>query len=321
MLIVSDYLSCKERALSTSGDVYLKWCLVFFSTMYFDKGVDRTKLMTKKCIWFRLCRIEKVLTLPEFAVLLGLYEEEELNHRLFAIYFTRLEVDDKSFNHEAFWQNIRTPTSTNPRTSLIKEPLIRIMHRPLVGSLVHRAGSKERFQKRDMWIMSALEESRCINLAWVIAEHLCKHALGLKENNIICGGHYVTKIARDVWRDSMLMRNNYILENSAPILHHLADQSNFAYPTYEPPNVPPYPYPYVPYPHPYTHYPKAGNQSYGGEQYRAHGDGYYAGSIVLSSGYEIGGLSAEFHGDNDFDLIVHSKDCVASDNDDDDMRD
>ncbi|GJW84059.1 hypothetical protein Tco_0157204 [Tanacetum coccineum] len=47
-----------------------------------------------------------------------------------------------------------------------------------------------------MWMMmSALEESRGINLAWVIAEHLCKHASSLKENSLICGGHYVTKIS------------------------------------------------------------------------------------------------------------------------------
>ncbi|GJX77234.1 hypothetical protein Tco_0324045 [Tanacetum coccineum] len=161
-----------ERSLSISGDVYSEWCLEFVSTMYFDKGVDRTKLMTEKYIWFRLYGIEKVLTLPEFAVLLGLYEEEKLNHRLFAIHFTRLEVDDKSFNHEAFWL--------------------------LVGSLVHGAGSNERCQKRDMWIIWALEESRGINLAWVISEHLCKHDMCLKENILICRGHYVTKIARSL---------------------------------------------------------------------------------------------------------------------------
>ncbi|GKC53730.1 ribonuclease H-like domain-containing protein [Tanacetum coccineum] len=53
-----------ERAFSISGDVYPEWCLEFFSTMYFDKGVDRTKLMTEKCIWFRLCGHEQVLALP-----------------------------------------------------------------------------------------------------------------------------------------------------------------------------------------------------------------------------------------------------------------
>ncbi|GJW08587.1 hypothetical protein Tco_1571010 [Tanacetum coccineum] len=123
---------------------------------------------------------------------------------------------------------------------------------------------------------------------------------------------------RDVWRDSMLMRNNYILEHSAPILHHLADQSNFAYPAYEPLNVPPYPYLYLPYSHPYTHYPDTGSPSFGGDHYGAHGDGYHAGSIVPSSGYEIGGSLAGFQGEY-FDPIVHSKDYVESD--DDEMRD
>ncbi|GKF02849.1 hypothetical protein Tco_0029772 [Tanacetum coccineum] len=35
-------------------------------------------------------------------------------------------------------------------------------------------------------------------MAWVIAEHLCKHASGLKENSLVCGGHYVTKIAHSL---------------------------------------------------------------------------------------------------------------------------
>nr|GFA27261.1 hypothetical protein [Tanacetum cinerariifolium] len=183
-----------ERALSIYGDVYPEWCLEFFSKMYFDRDVDRTKLMTKKYIWFRFCGVEKELTLPEFVVLLGLYEEVELSHRLFAIHFTRLEVDDKLFNHEAFWRKIGAPTNINPETSLIREPFMRIVNKLLVGSLFHRAGSKERCQKRDMWLMSALEESWGINLAWVIFEHRCKHAPGLKENSLICGG-YVTKIA------------------------------------------------------------------------------------------------------------------------------
>nr|GEW88335.1 hypothetical protein [Tanacetum cinerariifolium] len=93
-------------------------------------------------------------------------------------------------------KKIRKPTKTNPRTSLIKEPLMRIMHRLIVGSLVHRLGSKERCQKRGLWMMSALEESRSINLAWVIAEHFNKHASRLKENSLIYGGHYMTKIAK-----------------------------------------------------------------------------------------------------------------------------
>nr|GEZ78685.1 hypothetical protein [Tanacetum cinerariifolium] len=215
--VIVDYLW--ERDFSIYRDVYPIWCLEFFLTMYFDRGVDRTKLMTEKCIWFRLCGVEK------------------------------RHVDDER-----------------------------------IGRV---AGQRQ--------------EPRGLDSSW---------------------GDWnasLNKIKRrDVWRDLMLMRNNYILEHSAPILHHLADQSNFSYPAYEPLNVPPYHYPCMPYPHPYTHYPNMGSPSFGGDHYGAHGNSYHAGSIVPSSGYRIGGSSASFHRD-EFDPIMHSKDCVESD--DDEMRD
>ncbi|GJR21580.1 hypothetical protein Tco_0970107 [Tanacetum coccineum] len=289
-----------NRALSIYGDVYPEW----------------------------LCGVEKMLILPEFAVLLGLYEEYELNHGLFAIHFTKLEVDDKLFNHEAFWQKIGKPTSTNPRTSLIKEPLMRIIHKLLVGSLVYRAEEVAKCSEPieyETWTVKMLANELDEGTHTLIqteqeasqpgqARRDRQEPRGLDSswgdwnaslNEIEC---------RDVWRDLMLMRNNYI----APILHYLADQSNFAYPAYEPPNVPPYPYPYVPYPHPYTYYPDTGSPSFGGDHYGAHGDGYHACSIVHSSGYEIGRSSARFHGE-DFDLIMHSKDYVESN--DDEMQD
>ncbi|GKF68330.1 hypothetical protein Tco_0198009, partial [Tanacetum coccineum] len=50
------------------------------------------------------------------------------------------------------------------------------------------------------------------------------------------------------------------------------------------------------------------------DHYGAHGDSYHAGSIIPSSGYEIEGSSTGFHG-ADFDQIVHSEDCVESNDD------
>nr|GEV59613.1 hypothetical protein [Tanacetum cinerariifolium] len=161
---------------------------------------------------------------------------------------------------------------------------MRIVHKLLVRSLVHRAGSKERCQKRDMWIMSALEESRGYLNNEEVAKCLkpikCETWTVMLENELDEGTHSLIQTEqenaslneierKDVWRDLMLMRNTYILEHSASILHHV-DQSKFAYPAYEPPNVPPYPYPYVPYPHPYTHYPNTGSPSFGGDHYGAH---------------------------------------------------
>ncbi|GKG21190.1 hypothetical protein Tco_0383785, partial [Tanacetum coccineum] len=116
--------------------------------------------MNEKCIWFRLYGKEHVLTLPEFVVCLGLYTPSELEHRSFAIHFSKLEIDDGEFNYDGYWNRIRRPTSTNPRQSLIREPLMRIIHKLIVRSLIHRTGSKERCQKRDLWMMHALEESK-----------------------------------------------------------------------------------------------------------------------------------------------------------------
>ncbi|GJY25894.1 hypothetical protein Tco_0400620 [Tanacetum coccineum] len=41
-----------ERALSIDNEIYPEWVLEFFSTLYFDKDVDRNNLMKEKCIWF-----------------------------------------------------------------------------------------------------------------------------------------------------------------------------------------------------------------------------------------------------------------------------
>ncbi|GJT19915.1 retrovirus-related pol polyprotein from transposon TNT 1-94 [Tanacetum coccineum] len=172
-----------ERALSIDNEIYHEWVLEFFSTLYFDKDVDRNNLIKEKCIWFRLYGHEHILTLPKFTVVLGLFIEDEVEHRLFEVYFGKLEVDDKQFDHKDYWTRVGKPILTNHKEVLVKEPLMRIVHKVIVGYLVHRVASRERCQKRDLWMMSALEESRRVNLAWIIADHLYKHAPRTKKNN------------------------------------------------------------------------------------------------------------------------------------------
>nr|GEZ50673.1 hypothetical protein [Tanacetum cinerariifolium] len=108
-------------------------------------------------------------------------------------------------------------------------------------------------------LMSALKESRGVNLAWIIADHLYKHASGMTKKELDEKNQYLLKETGipthagiksseqrqeprglnsgygdwnaslneehgNVWRDSMLIRNNYMLEHSMLIIHHLADQ-------------------------------------------------------------------------------------------------
>ncbi|GJT65264.1 hypothetical protein Tco_1016744 [Tanacetum coccineum] len=50
----------------------------------------------------------------------------------------RLEVNDKQFNHKDYWTRVGKPTLTNHKEVFVKEPLMRIVHKVTVGSLVHR---------------------------------------------------------------------------------------------------------------------------------------------------------------------------------------
>ncbi|GKE67982.1 hypothetical protein Tco_1522143 [Tanacetum coccineum] len=178
-----------ERALSIDNEIYPEWLLEFFSTLYFDKDVDRNNLMKEK-----------------------------------------LEVNDKQFDHKDYWTRVGKPTLTKHKEVLVKEPLMQIVHKVIMGSLVHR----------------------------------------------------ISKMLAD-------------------------EPGNFAYPTYEPPNVPPYLYPYIPYPYPYMHYPNSGNQSNQRVSYELGDDDYFTSAMPdfggSSSGYAVGSSfrGAGFNDDDDMD--------------------
>nr|GEU46580.1 hypothetical protein [Tanacetum cinerariifolium] len=65
-----------ERALLIDNDIYPKWVLEFFSTLYFDKDVDRNNLIVRGKASF----IRSI--------------------------FCRLEVDDKQFDYKDYWTKV-----------------------------------------------------------------------------------------------------------------------------------------------------------------------------------------------------------------------
>lgn len=95
---------------------------------------------------------------------------------------------------------------------------------------------------------------------------------------------------RDVWRDSMLMRQNYNYDYSMPMIQHIARENSYEVPLYVPPNVPPYPIPYEPYPGPYPYpYP---DYSPFPEPYPAFGRvPNVGGTNVGGTSFDVGGSS------------------------------
>ncbi|GKA13063.1 hypothetical protein Tco_0692609 [Tanacetum coccineum] len=110
-----------ENVFSNGEKFYREWFLKFYSKMYFNRKVNRNKIMTEKCIWFRLCGKEHVYTLIEFAVLLGLYCQSEVQHSLFETHFVRLMTNDKGFNYDAYWNRTGQPTTEKKKLADIRE--------------------------------------------------------------------------------------------------------------------------------------------------------------------------------------------------------
>nr|GEU39363.1 hypothetical protein [Tanacetum cinerariifolium] len=175
----------------------------------------------------------------------------------------------------------------------------------------------------------------------VVLDHLYKHAPKTKENNVICVGYYVTKIAcfLGYYVDDEIKKCSELIECEYRTLKMLADEldventclkkesemptqaeeeskepnqdhgglnsSNFGYLTYEPLNVLPYPYPYLPYLYPYTHYLNPGNQSNQGGSYGLGGDNYITSAMPdfrgSSSRYAVKGSSREARFNEDED--------------------
>ncbi|GJS89019.1 hypothetical protein Tco_0771655 [Tanacetum coccineum] len=147
-----------ERALSIDDEIYPEWVLEFFSTIN-----------------------EHILTLPEFAVMLGLFTEDEVNYQLFGIHVGKLEVDDRQFDHREYWTKVGKPTLTNHKEVLVKEPLMRICGlctKRIMRSLVHRTYIVDtRFKKARFMDEDRFENSHVSNLElWIYCDH-CKSML------------------------------------------------------------------------------------------------------------------------------------------------
>ncbi|GKC04946.1 hypothetical protein Tco_0996556 [Tanacetum coccineum] len=86
--------------------------------------------------------------------------------------------------------------SFDPVSPFIRQTAELRIAKILVRAFMYRTGSKDKVQKPDIWLLSLLDEGHNANVVWILAEYLSKRALGIKEKSEICGGHFVTKIAR-----------------------------------------------------------------------------------------------------------------------------
>ncbi|GKC43551.1 hypothetical protein Tco_1061273 [Tanacetum coccineum] len=97
------------RSFNINEQIYVELYHEFYSTYEFDEVYADDELQTKKIIKFRLDGRAHILTLLEFARLLGLYQAVELDEEGFNVYFKGGLRIDEHFNtqeHQNGYANV-----------------------------------------------------------------------------------------------------------------------------------------------------------------------------------------------------------------------
>ena len=117
--------------------------------------------MREVCIWSRLCGNEHAYTLPKFAVALGLYEQQEVEHRLFEAHFVSLaRYQNDCAGIPEYWNRVGDLNYSRRNSSKLRNPLQKILQMLIAWGVLHRTGSRDNFNQPDLWLMKLLEEDK-----------------------------------------------------------------------------------------------------------------------------------------------------------------
>ena len=150
--------------------------------MQIKERITDVGAMTDKFLTFRLRGKKHEVTLFELGKLLGLYSEKDLSNKDLKFLIITGVRNKSSFDAHGYWKQISTEDNLEygkSKVSSIKTPLLRVLHRILVQSILHRTSDVEFVLEEDLWVMNALAEKRYLqhlNATWIIVEHLRKRS-------------------------------------------------------------------------------------------------------------------------------------------------
>ena len=191
------------EAFNIQEPIYKEWCLEFLCSMQIKPTIKDLGVTTDKFLKFRLGGMKYDVTLFELGNLMGLYSQEELRNKDFKAFITSGDRGRNNFDANGFWKRISSEERLEfgvSKVASIKKPLLQVLHRVIVQSILHRTFGVNEVFEEDLWVLQSLEERhprRHLNVAWVIVEYLHrKSATGQK--NYLCGGHFISRIARNL---------------------------------------------------------------------------------------------------------------------------
>ncbi|KAJ9535255.1 hypothetical protein OSB04_un001653 [Centaurea solstitialis] len=189
-----------EKALKTHEPIYYELVLEFLATFSFDVEAYEEDRFDGPCIRFHLLGEWYGITLPRFAVLLGLFTAAQSRSEYFSQYFLTGACEPSAeFVGADFWGTIGSGPylQSNTKESFITLPEHRLLHRMLVHSFAYRKAIKEKVPEGDLWLLSRLVNRNAItNLSYVMAK-MFQNARKVhdKAGTGLCGGHFIAVIA------------------------------------------------------------------------------------------------------------------------------
>ena len=176
--------------------VYDELVRELFATFRFDAAEAQDDVGHTR-IYFRLGGELRTCSVMEFGWRLGLYDHSETTQGEFMLRLQNGETMKNDFECAQFWPTIGegdyTPTT---RASQIRDPRVRLTHRCLTFSLSGRHSSQHRVTSLDLFFLYTIHNPGvyCNIPYWVAI--LLKHGAGTRETDRICGGMFVTRLAR-----------------------------------------------------------------------------------------------------------------------------
>ncbi|KAL8206008.1 hypothetical protein R6Q57_009559 [Mikania cordata] len=136
-------------------------------------------------ISFRVCGESYCMSLREFAIVFGLYTEEETH---MPIYTTAISSADDAVV-SAWWPRIGDePFVRAARATRIRDPLIRYLHWCIASSITGRGMSQEWCTSQALFFLYCLLSGRACHLARCLAEYFSTY-YHLQERGLIFGGY------------------------------------------------------------------------------------------------------------------------------------
>ncbi|GKA05196.1 hypothetical protein Tco_0684316 [Tanacetum coccineum] len=186
-----------RRLFEIQGPLVCEFMLEFLSTCRISDMVLELDVVDTLC--FQLGGARRSMSWRQFILALGLNTAEEMAGDGFDGYWadSLREIATKA-DVSGYWSRIASDGNfleMVPSYTSIRDPLRRLCHKMIAVSISGRGQAPEKVTATDLFYLRSMDEGTTINVPYLLAQYLFRHAKGNKHTARMSGGHFVRRLA------------------------------------------------------------------------------------------------------------------------------